>query len=348
GFTSGSPDTELAPAQPAPPSPSMEAEPSPLAPLWPLEGTLSYHGKRAKMQKMCPRKWLVASASQPKLERPWGPGVGRNERQTQGHEAGAGGTAWTPGSSVSLEFSLQLALTTWRLSPGECKNTTRDKLNFTFCNKKGPRSRGLQEGGVNEAVRVTDVGTGFCCLSTPAHSSPLLAPGFRRDGLVLLLSSYQRAWDAGSGLCGRSRLDKGLPGLNTTKYALAGNVVLSETASNTLTVWDVPDSKLLKKRILSRSDKYCIRGSRPQTGAAWLCPGQRKDLVWLWLWYTKHSTQQLQKHYGKKLPVSSLNAVKVLLPSLSSFEGHTQGTWRCPGARPGIEPTCGFLVSQAP
>ena len=49
----------------------------------------------------------------------------------------------------------------------------------------------------DESVRVWDVKTGKCLRTFPAHSDPVSAVHFNRDGSLIVSSSYDGLWYAG-------------------------------------------------------------------------------------------------------------------------------------------------------
>lgn len=56
----------------------------------------------------------------------------------------------------------------------------------------------------DESVRIWDVKSGKCLRTLPAHSDPVSAVHFNRDGTLIVSSSYDglvRIWDAASGQC---------------------------------------------------------------------------------------------------------------------------------------------------
>lgn len=57
---------------------------------------------------------------------------------------------------------------------------------------------------VSGQVRIWDVRSGNCVRTLPAHSDPVSAVAFNRDGSLIATSSYDglvRIWEAGSGQC---------------------------------------------------------------------------------------------------------------------------------------------------
>ena len=60
----------------------------------------------------------------------------------------------------------------------------------------------MVSGSFDESVRIWDVRTGKCLKTLPAHSDPVSAVHFNRDGSLIVSSSYDglcRIWDTASG-----------------------------------------------------------------------------------------------------------------------------------------------------
>jgi len=63
----------------------------------------------------------------------------------------------------------------------------------------------------DESVRIWDVKTGKCLKTLPAHSDPVSAVDFNRDGGLIVSSSYDglcRIWDTASGQCLKTLIGK--------------------------------------------------------------------------------------------------------------------------------------------
>ena len=92
--------------------------------------------------------------------------------------------------------------------------TMRGHTNFVFCCNFNPQSNLIVSGSVSacfhsspshphtltpppqfdESVRVWDVKTGKCLRTLPAHSDPVSAVHFNRDGSLIVSSSYDGLW----------------------------------------------------------------------------------------------------------------------------------------------------------
>jgi WD40 repeat protein len=72
----------------------------------------------------------------------------------------------------------------------------------------------VASGSFDETVRLWDVATGACLRVLPAHSDPVSAVCFNRDGTLLVSASYDgliRIWDTNSGQCLKTLIDDSNP-----------------------------------------------------------------------------------------------------------------------------------------
>lgn len=72
--------------------------------------------------------------------------------------------------------------------------TLKGHNHFVFCCSFNPQSNLIASGSFDETVRVWDVMTGRCLKVLPAHSDPVTAVNFNRDGTMLVTSSYDGLW----------------------------------------------------------------------------------------------------------------------------------------------------------
>ncbi len=117
----------------------------------------------------------------------------------------------------------------------------------------------------DESVRIWDVKTGKCLKTLPAHSDPVSAVHFNRDGSLIVSSSYDglwywycrslldkstpflltnwsfsfsRIWDTASGQCLKTLIDDDNPPVSFVKFSPNGKYILAATLDNTLKLWD--------------------------------------------------------------------------------------------------------------
>ncbi|TQE14301.1 hypothetical protein C1H46_000220 [Malus baccata] len=105
----------------------------------------------------------------------------------------------------------------------------------------------IVSGSFDETVRVWDVKTGKCLKVLPAHSDPVTAVDFNRDGSVIVCSSYDglcRTWDASTGHCTKTLIDDENPPVSYVKFAPNGKYILVGTLDDTL---ELQSRKIVQK-----------------------------------------------------------------------------------------------------
>ena len=95
----------------------------------------------------------------------------------------------------------------------------------------------IVSGSFDETVRIWDVKSAKCLKVLPAHSDPVTAVDFNRDGSLIVSSSYDglcRIWDAATGHCMKTLIDDENPPVSYVKFSPNAKFLLVGTLDNTL------------------------------------------------------------------------------------------------------------------
>ena len=73
-------------------------------------------------------------------------------------------------------------------------STLEGHKHWVFCANFNPASNLIASGSFDESVRMWDVRSNRCLQTLPAHSDPVTATHFNRDGTLIVSSSYDGLW----------------------------------------------------------------------------------------------------------------------------------------------------------
>lgn len=96
----------------------------------------------------------------------------------------------------------------------------------------------------------------------PAHSDPVTAVDFNRDGTLIVSSSYDglcRIWDSNSGQCLKTLIDETNPPVSFVRFSPNGRFILTGTLDHKLKLWDFEKSKCVKQYEGESFDQCCLQ-----------------------------------------------------------------------------------------
>lgn len=169
-----------------------------------------------------------------------GPRRLQNATTCVGHTRGINEVAWNPVSPLLATASDDKTVRLWDAVTTEAMVEMRDHDNFVFC--VDVHSNLVVTGSFDETVKLWDIRTGDCISTLPAHSDPVTAVSFNRDGTTVASASHDgliRIWDVATAECLKTIYAAGNPPVSSVKYAPNSKYLLAGTLDSTLRLWPV-------------------------------------------------------------------------------------------------------------
>jgi len=157
-----------------------------------------------------------------------------------GHSRGINEVSWNQTSPLLATASDDKTLRCWDAVTGEALVEFRGHDNFVFCVDQHQSM--MVSGSFDETVKLWDIRSGDCVSTLPAHSDPVTAVSFNRDGSCVCSGSHDgliRIWDVATGECLKTIYAAGNPPISSVKYSPNGKYLLAGTLDSTLRLWPV-------------------------------------------------------------------------------------------------------------
>jgi len=158
----------------------------------------------------------------------------------------------------------------------------------------------LASGSYDETVCIWDVKTGMCLKSLPAHSDPVTAVDFSRDGTLIVSSSYDgicRIWDAATGQCLKTLIGEDNPPVSHVRFSPNGKFILVSTLDSKVRLWNYSVGRVAKTYQGHQNSKhaipcaFCVCDNTP-----WVVSGSEDNSVYIWDLNTREVVQVLEGH----------------------------------------------------
>lgn len=157
-----------------------------------------------------------------------------------GHSRGVNDLCWNPVSPLLASASDDKTVRLWDALTGDALVEFRGHDNFVFC--VSMHHALLASGSFDETVKLFDVRSGECVSTLPAHSDPVTAVAFNRDGTCIASASHDgliRIWDVATSECLKTIFAAGNPPVASVTYSPNGKFLLASTLDSCIRLWPV-------------------------------------------------------------------------------------------------------------
>lgn len=157
-----------------------------------------------------------------------------------GHSRGINDVCWNPVAPYVATASDDKTVRLWDAVTGDALVEFRGHDNFVFCVDQHHAM--VVSGSFDETVKLWDIRSGDCVSTLPAHSDPVTAVSFNRDGTTVCSGSHDgliRIWDVATGECLKTIYGPGNPPVSSVKYSPNGKYLLAGTLDSTIRLWPV-------------------------------------------------------------------------------------------------------------
>jgi COMPASS component SWD3 len=157
-----------------------------------------------------------------------------------GHSRGINDVCWNPLSPLLATASDDKTVRLWDAVTSDALVEFRGHDNFVFCVDQHHAM--VVSGSFDETVKLWDIRSGDCVSTLPAHSDPVTAVSFNRDGTTVCSASHDgliRIWDVATGECLKTIYAAGNPPVSSVKYSPNGKYLLAGTLDSAIRLWPV-------------------------------------------------------------------------------------------------------------
>jgi COMPASS component SWD3 len=157
-----------------------------------------------------------------------------------GHSRGINDVCWNPLSPLLATASDDKTVRLWDAVTSDALVEFRGHDNFVFCVDQHHAM--VVSGSFDETVKLWDIRSGDCVSTLPAHSDPVTAVSFNRDGTTVCSASHDgliRIWDVATGECLKTIYAAGNPPVSSVKYSPNGKFLLAGTLDSAIRLWPV-------------------------------------------------------------------------------------------------------------